>query len=336
MRVKFLVTPIGLMMGNVVSANRLKDALVQEGVEVTDDPADQRYDLLHVHTPIPPGNAFEVRRAKKRGIPVVIHAHTTAEDTEGTWTGSTTLSGAVGRYLTAFYNMGDLVLAPSAWTKSRLRARGLRAPVEVLSNGIDLKRFSFKEDRRRRFREKYRLPADRKVAYIVGVLCVKKGIEVLPDVARALPGLEFVWVGRRSRLYHPIIVSNAIRRCPDNVRFLKDVDDIVDAHCGCDFFFTPSFAENQGVALLEAMAVGRPVVARALPVYEGLLQDGKSALLGGTAVDFAAALSRLQSDDALAASLSREGRAALEAHEMGKVARRLVSIYGSLLKRNSF
>lgn len=37
MKVKFLVTPVGLMMGNIESARRLKDALGRQGVEVTDD-----------------------------------------------------------------------------------------------------------------------------------------------------------------------------------------------------------------------------------------------------------------------------------------------------------
>ncbi len=336
LKVKFLVTPVGLMMGNIVSARRLKEALLNEGVTVSDDRADREYDILHVHTPIPPWNALEVRKAKKKGVPVVIHAHTTAEDAQGTWTGSTLLSGWVGRYLTWFYGKADLVLAPSEWTRGRLRARGLKAPVEVLSNGIDPERFKFEGERRRQFRERYGIPIEHKVAYVIGVVCLKKGIEVLPEVARAVPEMDFVWVGRRSSLYHPFKVGGAIGRCPGNVRFIHDVQDILDAHCGCDIFFTPSFAENQGVALMEAMAVGRPVVARNLPVYEGLLRNERSALLGDSAADFAIALGRLRRDDDLSESLAREGRAALDSHDIRKVAKRLVSIYDSLLLRNSF
>ena len=336
LKVKFLVTPVGLMMGNIVSARRLKEALLNEGVTVSDDRAEREYDVLHVHTPIPPWNALEVREAKKKGIPVVIHAHTSAEDAEGTWTGSGLLSGWVGRYLSWFYNKADLVLTPSEWTSGRLRARGLRAPVEVLSNGIDPERFRFDQERGRRFRERYGIPIRRRVAYIIGVVCLKKGIEVLPEVARAVPEMDFVWVGRRSNLYHPFKVGRAIGRCPGNVRFIHDVQDILDAHCGCDVFFTPSFAENQGVALMEAMAVGRPVVARDLPVYEGLLRNESSALLGNSAVDFATALKRLGGDEGLSESLAREGRAALDSHDIRKVAKRLVSIYDSLLRRKSF
>jgi 1,2-diacylglycerol-3-alpha-glucose alpha-1,2-glucosyltransferase len=323
------------MMGNIISARRLKDALLKEGVAVTEDRAEKEYDILHVHTPFPPNNALEVRKAKKRGVPVVVHAHTTAEDVEGTWTGSTLLSGWAGRYLAWFYNKADLVLAPTEWTRGRLRESGVKPRVEVLSNGIDRDEFRFDQERRLRFREAYDIPIGRRVAYMVGVVCLKKGVEVFPEVARAIPDMDFIWVGRRSNLYHPFKAGRAIGRRPANVRFLHDVQDILDAHCGCDIFFTPSFAENQGVALMEAMAVGGPVVARALPVYEGFLRNEKSALLGDSSVDFVNALKRLRADDGLSESLAQEARQAVETHDLRNVAKQLISTYDSLLRGNS-
>lgn len=333
MRVKFLVTPVGLMMGNIESARRLKAALAQEGLDVTTDREAQDFDLLHVHTPIPPSNMLVVKKAKKRGIPVVMHAHTTAEDSVGTWTGSAALSGITGMYLTGFYNLGDLVLAPSGWTKDRLSARGVRSPIRVLSNGIDLERFRFDPARRRRFRETHGIPDEAVVAYSIGVVCLKKGIETFPLVAKALPEVAFVWAGKRSRLYHPLKVNLAMRQCGQNVMFLHNVDDIVDAHCGGDLFFTPSFAENQGMAVMEAMAVGRPVIARDLPSYQGLLMNGKSALIGKDVGELVAALDAARRDPGLSNELVRGGREALSAHDMRIVARELISIYDALLER---
>jgi glycosyltransferase involved in cell wall biosynthesis len=332
LKVKFLVTPIGLMMGNIESAKRLANALVRQGLEVTDDLGDKSYDILHVHTPVPPSNITVVKRAKKMGVPVVLHAHTTAEDAEGTWTGSTALSGLTGRYLTYFYNLGNIVLAPSAWTKARLQARGVVVPIKVLSNGVDLERFRFRPERRERFRSRYGIPNESIVAYSIGVVCVKKGIETLPLVARELPDLGFVWVGKRSLLYHPLKVGRAMKRCSDNVRFMHDVEDIVDAHCGCDIFFTPSLAENQGMAVMEAMAVGRPVVARNLQAYDGLLTNGESAIVCSRTREFVSAIDRVRRDTELARALAEKGRVAIGAHDLGKVATELITIYNSLLE----
>ncbi len=333
MKVKFLVTPVGLMMGNIESARRLKNALSDQGVLVTDDRHAEGYDLLHVHTPVPPSNMTEVKRARRKGVPVVIHAHTTAEDSRGTWTGSTALSGVTGMYLTHFYNLGSVVLAPSAWTKSTLEKRGVKVPIEVLSNGIDLNRFKFDQERRQRFRARYGISDRAKVVYSIGVVCVKKGVEDFPKVARAFPDLTFVWVGRRSMLYHPLRVRIAMMRSPGNARFLHDVEDIADAHSGCDIFFTPSFTENQGMAVMEAMAAGRPVVARDLPSYSGLLENEKSALLCGDLDGFVSSISRISQDQKLAESLAGQGYPRLMEHDMGKVAGRLIAIYESLLQQ---
>jgi len=332
LKVKFLVTPVGLMMGNIESAKRLRKALVDQGLDVTDDPRAENYDILHVHTPVPLRNVRTVKRAKRKGIPVVMHAHTTAEDSMGTWTGSTLLSGITGRYLTMFYNLGDLVLAPSEWTKARLQERGVVAPIKVLSNGIDLDRFKFDPERRTRFRSKYGIPDESVVVYSIGVICIKKGIETFPLVARELPDLTFIWVGKRFLLYHPLKVRRAMRHCPENVRFMHDVEDILDAHCSGDMFFTPSFAENQGMAVMEAMAVGRPVVARNLPAYEGLLTNGKSGQICTNAEEFVSALKRLRKDNDLGRAIVQGGREALEAHDIRNVARELMAIYDSLLR----
>lgn len=332
MRVKFLVTPVGLMMGNVESARRMRNALARQGTDVTDTLEDEDFDILHVHTPVPPTNIGIVKKARKRGIPVIMHAHTTAEDSEGTWTGSKALSGITGKYLTLFYNLGDLVLAPSEWTKSTLQARGVTAPTRVLSNGVDLERFVFDPERRQRFRSRYGIQEDAVVAYSIGVVCLKKGIETFAPVSQALPYMMFAWVGKRSSLYHPMKVARAIRRCQDNAQFIHDVEDIVDAHCGGDIFFTPSFAENQGMAVMEAMAVGRPVVARDLPSYEGLLTDKKTAIICSSEKEFSAALDGLGKDSSKAEALMKAGKATVLNHDLGKVAQELRGIYDSLLE----
>ena len=86
-----------------------------------------------------------------------------------------------------FYNLADLIITPSVWTKKTLLNRGVKIPTRVLSNGIDFERFNFNEERRKRFREKYNISNGDKVVYQVGVMCVKKGIETVAPVARANP-----------------------------------------------------------------------------------------------------------------------------------------------------
>jgi len=56
------------------------------------------------------------------------------------------------------------------------------------------------------------------------------------------------------------------------------VRDIIAAYSGGDIFCFPSYYEGEGIAILEAMSCGLPVIIRDLPTYEGRLFDGENCL----------------------------------------------------------
>jgi glycosyltransferase involved in cell wall biosynthesis len=68
--------------------------------------------------------------------------------------------------------------------------------------------------------------------------------------------------------------------------------------------------------VIEAMALGVPVVASDLPALAGVVENGRTALLVPPAspAALAAAIDRVLTEPALAAALGRAGRSAFEAH----------------------
>jgi glycosyltransferase involved in cell wall biosynthesis len=78
----------------------------------------------------------------------------------------------------------------------------------------------------------------------------------------------------------------------------------------------PSLWEGFGLAALEAIAAGLPLVASDLDVFRGFLTDGESALLTpvGDADALAQALARVKHDKALRTRLRTGARAVVEAH----------------------
>ena len=87
-------------------------------------------------------------------------------------------------YLTAFANRCDRVTAPTATALLLLREHGLRAPSQVVSNGIDLDVYSpgaADESLRRR----YALPAGRPLILSVGRLSPEKRADVLIEAVAA-------------------------------------------------------------------------------------------------------------------------------------------------------
>ena len=95
------------------------------------------FDLVHTQM-IGPGSIALARLADYRDVPLVCHAHVTREDFAGSFRGSTLVGPVLERYLRWFYSGADLVLCPSEYTKGVLESYPIDAPIEPISNGVDL------------------------------------------------------------------------------------------------------------------------------------------------------------------------------------------------------
>jgi glycosyltransferase involved in cell wall biosynthesis len=84
--------------------------------------------------------------------------------------------------------------------------------------------------------------------------------------------------------------------------------------------------------ILEAMALGRPVVSTSLGCEGLAVEDGKHLLVANDAEGFAAAVARLLTDPALAARLTLQARALVERdYDWTAIAGRLLQVYDELL-----
>jgi glycosyltransferase involved in cell wall biosynthesis len=84
--------------------------------------------------------------------------------------------------------------------------------------------------------------------------------------------------------------------------------------------------------ILEAMALGRPVVSTPLGCEGLAVEDGKHLLVAKDAEDFAAAVALLLTDRALAARLTQQARALVESdYDWTAIAERLLGVYDELL-----
>lgn len=99
-----------------------------------------------------------------------------------------------------------------------------------------------------------------------------------------------------------------------NVRLLGYRDDAGDILAGADIYAMPSLSEGLPLALLEAMAVGLPVIASRVGGIPEVAIDGENALLvpPGDPAALGSAIERLIGDRALCARLGRAARQTAE------------------------
>jgi len=78
---------------------------------------------------------------------------------------------------------------------------------------------------------------------------------------------------------------------PRNCTFTGYIDDIRGAFAAGDIFCFPTHEENEGIALLEAMAAGKPVLVRDIETFSWLADGEDSLKVSGRVDAFEATLS---------------------------------------------
>lgn len=179
----------------------------------------------------------------------------------------------------------------------------------------------------------------RKIIFALGRMAPYKGFDVLIEAAARLPDEAVVLVGGSGPLLGRHRAHVARLGLGQKVHFLGPVsdNDLTAYHEAADVFCMPSLtrAEAFGVAQLEAMRAGRPVVCSAIDGsgVPWVTQDGATGLVvtPGSPVALAAALRHLLADSPLAERLGRAGRARFEAQfQAGTMIDRIAAVYRGL------
>jgi glycosyltransferase involved in cell wall biosynthesis len=151
-------------------------------------------------------------------------------------------------------------------------------------------------------------------------------------IAQALPEARFVIVGEgqeRSRLQHRADQSKVSER----VYFLGHRDDIYDVLRAFDVFLMCSDHEGLPMALLEALHLGVPVVARGIGGVREVMEHGVNGLLvdSDQAPALAEACLRVLQEDGLRSRLADAGRRTVnERFNVAMTAARVAELYESL------
>ncbi|WP_436699577.1 glycosyltransferase family 4 protein [Nocardioides sp. BYT-33-1] len=166
----------------------------------------------------------------------------------------------------------------------------------------------------------------------VAWLGLMQPVKRLPDLVTAVdrvPGVRLHLIGdgpERIRLEALVAASGH----PDRARFAGFRDDPADALRAADLLALPSAAEACPMALLQAMALGLPVLATRVGGVPELVRDRRDGLLvdAGDVGGLARALAELAGDAALRRRLGDSARERVRAHyAIDRTTRALVEVY---------
>lgn len=250
-----------------------RKALTAAGIPVAQTM--QEGEIVHINT-VFPDSLLTALAARLSGKKVVYYAHSTMEDFRRSFPGSNWFAPLFKRWIKLCYQMGDVIITPTDYSRNLLLEYGIRKPIYSLSNGVDTDFFAPDETRRQTFRERYGLSDQDQVVISVGHMIERKGILDYIALARQMPHATFFWFGHTPAYLIPRAVRRAMADAPRNLFFAGYIgqEELRDAYCGADVFAFLSLEETEGIVVLEALACGIPIVLRDIPVYRGWLPEG--------------------------------------------------------------
>lgn len=248
-------------------------------------------DLLHIHTVGPYALMLLVTTRAVR----VVTAHLLPESLIGSIVGAPLIKQLARRYFPWFYDRADIVIAVSDHVKAALLDLGVRKPIFVLSNSVDVSSISKVRARRDAVRRRLGLSREDVLVVSVGQLQPRKGVSDFLRCAERLPDVKFAWIGgpifgiassERTGLYR------AVNLAPTNFSYTGSIprDDVFEYLGAADIYVSLSTQETFGIAALEAAAVGLPLILSDIPAFRETYGDAAQFVKEGDAVPVISAL----------------------------------------------
>ena len=285
-----------------------------------------RFDILHLHGTYPPDVSFWALRHSRSAAMVTLHTVGFVTNPVAAWLSSR---------LMARYNrkLGfRVVLSQASLAFNRPYLPG---EYRIIRSGIDPRRFNALVP------PIPELQGTEPRILFVGRFDRRKGltvlIEALPSIARQLPGVRLIVVGR-GPLEDEARQLVARLGVADRVQFqgFAANEMLPRYYVSADVYCAPSLGgEGFGVVLLEAMASGTPVVATDITGYNEVVKDGHNGVLcpAGNPQALADTLIRILTDTQLRARLRAGGLAFAGQCSWDRVAEDYENLYFELLAR---
>jgi len=224
-------------------------------------------DLIHVHSAF--GIGWEgVLCARILKIPIISTFHTVIPEVAKEFSflnleKTEIFERLAWKYVKLFFNLSNEIITPSEFMKKELMQHGIKKPITVISNGINIKKFPMLSRKN-----------NKTISFIsIGRLVESKNvIQILKSfniASEKNPNLRLIILGKgpeKDNLKR-FVEKNNLQKKVKMIGFI-DNEKIVGFLKKSDVFITASSIETEGISTLEAMSTGLPIIganARATP-----------------------------------------------------------------------
>jgi glycosyltransferase involved in cell wall biosynthesis len=296
--------------------------------------ASLKLDICHSHTPFTAGWLAKAA-ARRLAVPAINQYHILYPEYAKTWLwkNNRIAAKAMTSYTRFFLNKHAAVIAPSPKIKKLLESYGVKRPIRVLPTGLDLQKFKSAE-KDSAWAEKRGIGPEDEVLIYVGRQTAEKNVLFLAEafglVAAKKPRAKLMLVGEGP--LKPEIEKIAQKKnFGDRLIFTGRIprEETMQAYLASKIFLFASKTDTQGLVIMEAAALGLPVVALKDEAYVGMLENNQN---GYTVFEekpeaFAGAILKILDDRELWRKFSDNSKKIAENFSDINQAKKLLEIY---------
>lgn len=312
-----------LNKGNIKAIGEIKKLL-----------AENRYDIVHCHTPIAAAaTRIAARKARKNGTRVIYTAH-----------GFHFYKGAPFKNWLIYYSIEklcahftDILITINkedyALAKQKLKAKRIEYVPGV---GVDIEKFSSCVINKAEKRKELGVPENATLLLSVGELNKNKNHETVIKAIAALnnTGIYYLIAGKGDLkdYLNDLIKSFNLE---NNIKLLGYRTDASELYKAADIYCHPSFREGLPVAVIEAIADGLPLIVADNRGTRDLCQNNINGLVcsPSSSSEFAKAIKKLTDDFSLCEKMSNENKKTAGNFDIEKINSIMNKIYFNFNKK---
>lgn len=162
----------------------------------------------------------------------------------------------------------------------------------------------------------------------VGRVCKDKGCDIIYNIAKEFPKINFKLIGN-------IDVDFIDKEKPNNVELEgeKELEYVIGKLQESDLFLFPSYTEGFPCAILEAMAIGLPIITTPVGAIQEMLEDKGAVYCNiGQEQGFIDAIKNLSKHEEKRINMSKWNRKKVKEYYRDKVLKKIFKIYRSIIE----
>lgn len=282
---------------------------------------------------------FVQRIAKKCHCPIVHTYHTQYEHytgyvLPGDW------EKLLARVMKIRLETADLVIAPSLKTRNYLMNQHIANNIRVIPTGIDLDRFNIKKnpDEERTIKRQLKIPEDAYIYGNVGRVAKEKNLDEVINIHKEIlkinPRAFLLLVGGGADLERlKKLVSD--KGLEESICFSGMVkpEQVASYYRLFKLFISASTSETQGLTYIEALANGKPVLARKDGAIDHVVKNGINGYQYESPKQAIDLLSKTMSDEELYEKLAKGAEESRQAFGTEIFGKRVIEVYKEVLAR---